>query len=118
MADLTGARGIAVALALVLAGAVVGAAAILTHARAVGLALGVVASLSACLALPSGWRTRLAFVVGWDLMLGYVLIPRPEGDYLISGDARGYTLLGLGLVLLLIAIVTLGPPIRRQPPSS
>ena len=38
-----------------------------------------------------GWWSRLAFVVGWVAMVGWLTVPRrPEGDYLISQDWQGY----------------------------
>lgn len=64
--------------------------------------------MATAVALPGGWDTRLAFVLGWVLMLGVALVPR-GGGYLIASDAAGYALLALGLVLLLFAIVTVRP---------
>ena len=40
------------------------------------------------------------------------LLGRPEGDYVVTSTARGYTLLGLGLVLLMLVVVTL--PVGRR----
>lgn len=105
------------ALGLVVGGVVVGAASVLTHGRTPGLVLAVVASLAALAALPPGW-CRLAFALGWDGVLGYVLLPQPAGDYLVSSDVRGYVLLVLGLLLLLFAVITLVPPRRAVTTSS
>lgn len=102
------------ALGLVVAGVVVGAASVLTHGRTPGLVLAAVGSLAALAALPPGWWSRLAFALGWDGVLGYVLLPQPAGDYLVSSDVRGYVLLVLGLLLLLFAVITLGPPRRAN----
>jgi hypothetical protein len=95
-------------------GAVVGSLAILTHARPVGLVLGLLATAATAWALPGGWSLRFSFVGGWIAVLAYVLVPRAGGGYLIGSDARGYLLLGFGLVLLLVAIVTVRP---LRPPA-
>ena len=50
------------------------------------------------------------FAVGWAAMVGWLAVPRAEGDYLISSDLAGYAVLGLGLVLLVVGIVTLPRP--------
>lgn len=102
-------------LGLATLGVLVGAAAVVSHGRTPGLLLAVVATGATAYALPGGWGTRFAFTVGWVAVLAYALVPRPEGDYLISADAQGYVLLGLGLVLLLFGIVTLRP-LRPQDP--
>ncbi|WP_137292412.1 hypothetical protein [Nocardioides dongxiaopingii] len=81
----------------------------LVHGRPVGLTLAVVASASAAWALPGGWSTRFAFVAGWVAVLGVALVPRSGGGYLVGANAEGYVLLGLGLGLLLLGIVTVRP---------
>ncbi len=47
----------------------------------------------------------------------FFLPSRPEGDYLISSDARGYPLLGFGVVVLLFGIVTVGHRTGDAPPG-
>ncbi len=79
-----------------------------SHGRTTGLVLGVVATAAAAYALPGGWGTR-SRSRGLGRRLAYTLVPRPEGDYLISADLNGYLLLGFGLALLLFAIVTVRP---------
>jgi len=100
---------------LLLAGAATGVATVALHELWWGLALAVVATVVTVLALPPGWWSRLAFVLGWDLMVGWLSFTRPEGDYLISQDLPGYAVLGLGLVLLVVAIGTLPRPRPRMP---
>jgi hypothetical protein len=100
------------AVGLLLAGAATGVATVALHELGWGLALAVVATVVAVLALPPGWWSRLAFVLGWDAMVGWLSFTRPEGDYLISQDVAGYAVLGLGLVLLVVAIGTLPRPSR------
>jgi hypothetical protein len=105
----------------VVLGVVVGAATVLVHGRTPGLLLAVLASAAASWALPGGWTTRFSYTVGWVVVLAYALVPRAGGGYLIGSDARGYTLLGFGLVLMLFGIVTIRPlrPLEEQeaPPS-
>jgi hypothetical protein len=100
--------------ALVVLGVVVGGLTILTHARPTGLALGLLATGATAWALPGGWSLRFSFVAGWVAVLAYVLVPRAGGGYLIGSDPRGYLLLGFGLVLLLVGIVTVRP---LRPPA-
>lgn len=97
---------------LLVAGAATGVAAVALHQLVWGLVLAAVATVVTVVALPPGWWSRLAFVAGWVLMVGWLSFPRAEGDYLISQDWQGYTLLGFGLVLLVVAIGTLPHPSR------
>ena len=97
-----------------LAGAVVGAASVVSHARTPGLLLAVVASASAAWVLPGAWSGRFAFAVGWSAVLLYALKPRGEGDYLIAADLHGYVLLGFGLFLLLLGIGTVRPRVAAE----
>lgn len=60
-------------------------------------------------ALPGGWSSRFAFTTGWVLVLAYALVPRSGGGYLIGSDVRGYTLLGFGLLLMVVGIATVRP---------
>jgi hypothetical protein len=100
------------AVGLLLAGAVTGVASVALHELWWGLAFATIATIVVVLALPAGWWSRLAFVVGWDAMVGWLSFTRPEGDYLISQDLQGYAVLGLGLVLLVLGIGTLPRPSR------
>jgi hypothetical protein len=103
-----------------LLGVVVGLAAVVTHGRTVGLVLGIVATAAVAVALPGGWTWRFAFTAGWVLFLGYALLPRSGGGYLVSSDTRGYVVLVGGLLLLLVGIVTVRPlrPTSPSPPPS
>lgn len=98
------------AIGLLLAGAVTGIATVAVHELSWGLVLALAATGAAVAALPPGWWSRLAFVAGWDAMVGWLTFPRPEGDYLISQDLPGYTVLGAALVLLIVGIATLPRP--------
>lgn len=101
-----------VAVGLLLAGALTGVATVALHELWWGLALGVAAVLVAVIALPPGWWSRLAFVVGFDAMVGWLTAPRTEGDYVVSQDVQGYAVLAFGLVLLVGALATM----PRRPP--
>lgn len=106
----------AAALGLLVAGFVIGVAAVAVHARAWGLPLGAVATLAALVALPPGLWSRCPYAAGWIVALALALVPRPEGDYAIASDVPGYLLLAVGLVLLVLALATL--PVGRRRTSS
>ncbi len=101
------------AVLLLAAGVVVGAASTFVHALPVGLVLALVATFASVLALPPGWWSRLPFAVGWLLVVFYFSNPRPEGDYLVASDTTGYTLLGTGVVIVVASIITLRPASGR-----
>ncbi len=98
------------ALGLVLVGAATGIATVALHQLPWGFALAAAATLVTAIALPPGWWSRLAFVIGWVAMVGWLTVPRSEGDYLISQDWQGYSVLGIGLILLVFGIATLPRP--------
>ena len=103
------------ALGLLVAGAVTAVAAVAVHQLAWGLPLAAAATLLAVWGLPPGWWSRLAFAVGWVVMVGWLSVPRPEGDYLLSTDVRGYLVLGLGLLAMVLGVATLPRPTRTRP---
>jgi uncharacterized protein DUF6113 len=49
-------------------------------------------------------------VLGWVATVGWLTLPRPEGDYLISQDWQGYGVLALGMLLLVVGLATLPRP--------
>jgi hypothetical protein len=99
---------------LLLAGALTGLTAVAVHELLWGFVLALVATAVTVFALPAGWWSRLAFVLGWVLTVGWLAVPRPEGDYLVSQDWQGYGVLAFGMVLLVAGLATLprpgGPP--------
>jgi hypothetical protein len=103
------------AASLFVAGAAVGMAAVAVHELWWGLPLAAVASVASLVALPAGWWTRLPAALGFALLVGWLSIPRREGDYLISSDLRGYALVTLTLVVLVAGIATLPRPRRERP---
>ncbi|WP_121254996.1 DUF6113 family protein [Nocardioides ferulae] len=100
---------------LLLLGAAVGVAATAVHALDWGLPLAIAATLVPVYALPRGWWTRLAFALGWASMVAWLTTPRAEGDYVISADWRGYTLLAAAVAITVAGIVTASRPRRVQP---
>ena len=94
------------ALALLVAGVVVGTAGVLLHGVWWGFALALAAGISSLLALPPGLTTRVPFAGGWTIAVLVLMLPRPEGDYLLGGDVRGYGVLAFTAVLLLLAMAT------------
>ncbi|CAI9409558.1 hypothetical protein [Nocardioides sp. T2.26MG-1] len=105
------------AVGLLAAGAATAVATVALHEISWGIVLALGATAVAVVALPPGWWSRLAFVAGWDAMVAWLTFPRPEGDYLISQDLPGYTVLGAALVLLIVGIATLPRPARRETDS-
>jgi hypothetical protein len=90
-------------------GAATTVAAVAVHGRWWGLLLALAATAAALAALPPG-SPRFGYAVGWAAMLGYLLVPRGEGDYVVAQDTGGYVLLVTALVVVVAAIVTLPRP--------
>ena len=103
------------ALGLLVVGVVTGIATVALHDLTGWFVLATAATLVTVYALPPGWWSRLAFVVGWVAIVGWLTVPRSEGDYLISQDWQGYAVLGLGLLILVTGIATLPRPAPREP---
>ncbi len=99
-------------LALLVLGGSASLSAALVHQRWWGLMLGLGAAALTTRALPAGgWR--LAFVLGWLGTIGYLVLPRSEGDYLVPGNPAGWALLGGSFVLFLVALATVARPVAR-----
>ncbi len=102
-------------LAALLVGLVVGVAAVLVHRDGLlTLGLAVVTSLAVPLLLRSGTRPSLAsaFALGWVVLVGLVLLGRPEGDWAVGGDLAGYALVATGAALVVLGTGAL--PARRR----
>lgn len=104
-----------VAPALLLLGAATGIASVALHQRWWGLLLGVAAPLATAVALPPGWWARVPFAAGWVAMIGYLMMPRPEGDFVVADGVEGYVLLAVAMVLIVSGLVTLP---RRATPTT
>jgi hypothetical protein len=103
----------AAAVVLLLLGAVVGLSATWTHSRWWALLLGASATLAAEVAASPG-LLRIAYAGGWVAAAAYFLLARPEGDFVVGSTAVGYTVLVLGLLVVVLALATM-PPARRIP---
>ena len=79
-----------------------------------GLPLALLATGLTLVALPAGWWLRLPFAAAWGCTVGWLATPRREGDYLVSADWRGYTILGAALLVLVLGIATLPRPRSRR----
>jgi hypothetical protein len=98
---------LAVALSCFVGGAATGVASVAVHAQWWGLLLALAATAANMVALPGGWWRRLPFAAGWFLAVAVLTPERPEGDYLIAGNAVGYVLLGAALAVLVSGMVGL-----------
>ena len=93
-----------------LAGVAAAVAAVALYQWWWGLLLAAATTLLVLVAAPAGWGTRLPFALGFTGVVGLVALTRGEGDYLITASAAGYTVMGLALVVLMLAIATLPRP--------
>ena len=94
------------------AGMVTGVATIGVHDKSwAWFLLAVGAPYAGAVAAPPGWA-RAGFALAWSGVVLTALLGRPEGDYVVTANARGYTLLVAALVLAVYAIVTL--PVGRR----
>ena len=105
-------------LACLLLGGAVALAAVVVHRTAFpsGLLLSVVTTFAVAwwLGRSAHPRTAASYAVGWLVVLGLVVAGRPEGDFALAGDLDGYTLLGAGFVMVLVAVVAVA---ARRPPG-
>lgn len=101
--------------ACLLLGAVVSLAAIAEHRSRLpfGLLLGLAVSFGV-----AGWlltgrrpRTTATYAAGWLAMLAAVASGRPEGDFVLANDPAGFAVLGSGLVMVLLGLVSF--PVAR-----
>ena len=102
------------ALGLLVVGAGTAIASVALHELVWGFVLMAAATIVTVRALRPG-LLRLAFVAGWVAMVGWLTVPRSEGDYLISQDWQGYALLGLGLAILIAGVATIPRPTPSAP---
>lgn len=95
--------------AALLLGVLVALAAVLVHRSAFpfGLLLAVVTSYAVPWWLLRSRRPRTAasYVVGWLALFVVVALGRPEGDYALSGDLRGYGLMLASVGLVIVGLV-------------
>ena len=95
------------AVPVLLLGAATALATVAVHGHWWGLLLGLAATAASEVALPAGWTRRVAWAAGWVAMVGYLAVPRGEGDYVIAGDLAGYAVLITAAAVALSALATL-----------
>lgn len=111
------------AVTMLAVGGISAAAAVAVHGRWWGLVLAAAAVLATLVAVGAGWSTRLPFAAGFGLVVLRLAIARPEGDYVLAGNAQGYLMLLLTLVVVAVAVATLprprlGRPARTSSPTT
>lgn len=106
----------AVAALALLAGALVGGCTLALHGYWWGLLLGAAATVALLVALPGGWWRRLPFALGWVAALLVLSPERPEGDFLVTFNWHGYTLMAIGVGVLIGGLVGLRSP--SPPPTA
>ncbi len=96
--------------ACVLLGAAVALAALSVHRMLVPL--GLLFAVGTTFAV-AWWLLRSArpaaaawYVAGWLAVLVVVVLGRPEGDYVIANDVRGWSMLATGLGLVVVGLVS------------
>ncbi len=52
-------------------------------------------------------RTAVLYVAGWLAVLVVAVVGRPEGDYVIANDIRGWSMIAAGLGLVVVGLVSL-----------
>ncbi|WP_109509329.1 hypothetical protein [Nocardioides speluncae] len=91
---------------LLFVGAATALATVALHARWWWLVYAMLTTGVVLAVLPARWWARVAFAVGWLLMVGYAVLGRPEGDWAIASDLSGYVVLVAALVFTLAAALT------------
>jgi hypothetical protein len=110
------------ALVLLVVGFATAVAAVAVHELWWGLPVIALLAVTAMVALGRGWSTRLPAAVGFAAGVALAVPERPEGDYAVATSARGYGLLLVAFLVMLVALATLPRPRRgalseEQPPS-
>jgi hypothetical protein len=99
--------------AAVLVGAAVAVAAVMVHRSVVlGVPLGLLIALATSFVTLWAMRDMLprlasSYALGWLVAFGFALFGRPEGDYVVASDLRGYAMMVAGFVMLAIGVVSL-----------
>lgn len=108
------ARLLALLLALV-TGVAVGVATLAVHRSATGVIIAMATTLVVMWAV-HWWVAggAPAFAAGWLTALLVAVAGRGEGDYVVSADARGWLLMGFGVVVLVTGFAWARVPARRS----
>jgi hypothetical protein len=102
-----------------LLGLAVAVATLAVHRTLSGVVIAGAAALAAMWAL-HWWVPRAAttFAAGWLAVLLVAIAGRGEGDYVVSSDTLGWTLIGFGFVVLVTGIAWGRPPTVRRDSAS
>lgn len=92
-------------LAAAVVGLCSGVAVVVLHQTWVWLLLALVAAVATMIALGPG-AARVGFALAWAVVVLRGTLTRPEGDYLVPANTRGWTLLAASLVLVMAALAT------------
>lgn len=87
-------------------GAITSLAVVALHQSWWWLALAVAGTCAASLAPPDGAWLRIPFALGWLCVVVAAVLGKPEGDFVLASDPRGYVVLVGGLAVLVGAAVT------------
>ena len=105
--------------ACVLLGAAVALAALAVHRMAVPLgllfAIGTTFAVAWWLLRSSRPGSGAWYVAGWLAVFGVAVLGRPEGDYVIANDVRGWSMIATGLGLVVVGIVSVAGGRRLDP---
>ena len=113
--------------AALLTGAGVALAGMLVHRETwkgvpFGLLLALVTTFVVAWAFRVSARPRLtaSYVLGWLVVFGTVVSGRPEGDFLLASDPRGYAMMLASVVLVVVGLTALAarPDIRHAPATA
>ena len=110
--------------AAVLVGAAVAVAAVMVHRSVVlGAPLGLLVALATSFVTVWAMRDMLprlatSYAAGWLVAFGFAMFGRPEGDYVVATDLRGYAMIVAGFVMLAIGVVSLTPRRTTRGPGA
>lgn len=102
-------------LVALLTGLAVGVAGLALHRGLTGALIAMTTTLVVMWAI-HWWAAggAPAFAAGWLTALLLAVAGRGEGDYVVSADARGWLLMGFGVVVLVTGVAWARVPARRR----
>jgi Family of unknown function (DUF6113) len=96
-----------------LVGAAVAVASVTVHRSVVvQVPLGLLLALAATFVTAAALRGTLpglatSYAAGWLVAFGFALFGKPEGDYVVAADLRGYTMMGAAFVVAVLGLASL-----------
>ena len=70
------------------------------------LGVALVGTIAVLVAPPDGGWLRIPFALGWVCVVVFGVLGKPEGDFVLASNARGYAVLVGGLAVLIGAALT------------